>query len=433
MSHYDELLAEIIAEKKEWNRFVDRTFESVKLPTWFDESIKRGISVIVASHDSEERLASCLASLDAQTLDASLIEWVLVFNGPKRKALCEVSERFGREVTVHRLLEEEANVSIARNRGLEAATRQFVTFLDEDDTFSPTYLERLFGMALPNRVVIADIQDVDSAGNSLTSPLHREFERLAGGDWSYEQMAQLLTLNACKLIPSVYAKQIRYEPALRSGEDVVYFSTLFSTYHPAVVMLPLHTDAIYFRQVRPHSVSRQDVSHEFSIRQRLAVISSLDTLFIQANDQSRRLIERKIDAQTSMMSLYVKHHPEEQAAIRELVRTSGLSYFSYSILNQHTATVGLVLGEKLENAERLVAEYPDTTILRVYLLSPFTRGKLAEAVSPEVFRRLTFANMASVSNWSLMSEVCYSLGDVRAAALCAEYLLGTTVRAVPSS
>ncbi|WP_138858954.1 glycosyltransferase [Exiguobacterium mexicanum] len=433
MSHYDELLAEIVAEKKEWNRFVDRTFESVKLPTWFDESMVRGISVIVASHDSEDRLAACLASLDAQTLDASLIEWVLVFNGEKREQLRDVSERFGRDVTVHRLLEEEANVSIARNRGLETATRQFVTFLDEDDTFSPTYLERLFSAALPDRVVIADIQDVDPDGNALGSPLHREFERLAGGEWAYEQMAQLLTLNACKLIPSVYAKHIRYEPTLRSGEDVVYFSTLFSTYAPAVTVLPPDTDAVYFRQVRDNSVSRQGVSREFSIRQRLAVIKALDELLIQANDPSRRLIERKMDAQTSMMSLYVKDHPDERAAIRELVVATGLSYFSFSILNQHAATVGLIVGENLENVERLVGNYPDESILRVYLLSPFTRGKLAEVVRPEVFRRLTFANMTSVSNWSLLPEVCYSLGDVRAAALCAEYMLGTTVRAVPSA
>ncbi|WP_070328532.1 glycosyltransferase [Exiguobacterium aurantiacum] len=433
MSHYDELLAEIVAEKKAWNRFVEQTFEPVKLPPWFDEPVERGISVIVASHDSEELLATCLASLEAQTLDASLIEWVLVFNGDKNETLLEASRQFGRDVTVHRLLEDEANVSIARNRGLETVTRQYVTFLDEDDTFSPTYLERLLNEALPDRVVIADIQDFDPEGNVLVSPLHREFERLAGGDWSYEQMAQLLTLNACKLIPAVYAKQVRYEPSLRSGEDVVYFSTLFSTYQPAVTLLPSGTDAVYFRQVRGNSVSRQAVSREFSIRQRLAVIKSLSDLLVNANDASRRFIERKIDAQTSMMSLYFKDHPEERGAIHQLVVESDLPYFSYSILNQHAATVGLVLGEKLENVERLVSEYPENTILRVYLLSPFTRGKLAEAVSPEVFRRLTFANMASVSNWSLLPEVCYSLGDVRAAALSTEYVLSTTVRAVASS
>lgn len=432
MSQHDELLAEIVAEKKAWNRFVDRAFDSVRLPIWIDEPVERGISVIVASHDSMEHLSACLFSLDAQTLDASLIEWVLVFNGPNREALCRFSERFGKGVTVHRIMEQEANVSVARNRGLQTATRQYVTFLDEDDTFSPAYLEELFRHALPDRVIIADIQDRDPDGQPLASPLHREFERLTGQDRSYEQMSQLLTLNACKLVPSVYAKQVSYDPSLRSGEDVVYFSTLFSTYGLAATLLPSKTPAIYYRQVRAQSVSRQTLSYEFSIRQRLAVIKALNALLIEADEPSRRLIERKIDAQTSMMSTYLKQHPEEQASIRELIAEHDLSYFSYSILNQHIATVGLIIGESLQRAGQLIHEYSEHTTFRVYLFSPFTRSKLAEVVSPDVYRRMTFANMVSVSNWSLLPEVCYSVGDVRAAALSTEYMLGKTVRATRS-
>ncbi|QUE87300.1 glycosyltransferase family 2 protein [Exiguobacterium alkaliphilum] len=429
MSGYEEQLAAVQAEKKAWTRKVDEQFQPLRLPTFLEGPTVRGVSVIVASHDSVELLKACLASLERQTLQPSLVEWVLVFNGPNRQALHDASLSYGKDVTVHRLLEEEANVGIARNRGLDAATRQYVTFLDEDDTLSESYLEALFARALPDRIVIADIQDRDPEGKPLTSPLHREFLRLAGQDWAYEQMSQLLTLNACKLVPTVYAKRTAYEPSLKSGEDVVYFSTLFATFTPRVELLAPDTEAIYYRQVREQSVSRQAQSHDFSVRQRMAVIEALNALLDQADESTRRLIERKIDAQTSMMSLYYRDAADERATIRDLVAEAGLSYFSYSVLNQHAASSGVVIGDKLERADALIATYPDTAVIRVYLLNPYTRAKLKEVVTDDQFRRLTFANV-SVSNWSLLPEVCYSVGDVRAAALSTEYRLGTNVRAV---
>ncbi|WP_074036357.1 glycosyltransferase [Exiguobacterium sp. AT1b] len=431
MKTYEEQLNDIQLEKKAWVQTVNRYFETMPTPNWLDgSSIKRGVSVIVASHDSEELLRACLASLEAQTIHASLIEWVLVFNGPNREALRAVSESFGRDVDVVRLEVEEANVSIARNQGIDASTRQYVTFLDEDDTFSPTYVERLFEQALPNRIMIADIQDRSPSGEALPSPLHREFERLTGQDTTYEQMSQLLTLNACKLVPAVYAKQVRYEPTLRSGEDVVYFSTLFSTYTPEVKMLPSGTDAIYYRQVRERSVSRQAVSQNFSVDQRLSVIKRLDA--IPTKEASvRRFIERKIDAQTSMMSLFYETVPEQRDHIRTLVREAALRYFSFSILNQHAAERGIVIGERLERIGALMTEFPDDLVIRVYLMEPYTRQELRSHVTDEQFERLTFANM-SLPNWSILPEVCYSSGDVRAVGLCTEHHLGVKSYSVPS-
>lgn len=431
MKTYEEQLNDIQLEKKAWVQTINRHFETMPTPNWLDgSSIKRGVSVIVASHDSEELLRACLASLEAQTIHASLIEWVLVFNGPNREALRAVSESFGRDVDVVRLEVEEANVSIARNQGVDASTRQYVTFLDEDDTFSPTYVERLFEQALPNRIVIADIQDRSPSGEALPSPLHREFERLTGQDTTYEQMSQLLTLNACKLVPAVYAKQVRYEPTLRSGEDVVYFSTLFSTYTPEVKMLPSGTDAIYYRQVRERSVSRQAVSQNFSVDQRLSVIKRLDA--IPTKEASvRRFIERKIDAQTSMMSLFYETVPEQRNHIRTLVREAALRYFSFSILNQHAAERGIVIGERLERIGALMTEFPDDLVIRVYLMEPYTRQELRSHVTDEQFERLTFANM-SLPNWSILPEVCYSSGDVRAVGLCTEHHLGVKSYSVPS-
>lgn len=430
MKTYEEQLNEIQLEKKAWARTINSYFDTIPVPTWLDGSIKRGISVIVASHYSENLLRKCLSSLEAQTIHPSLIEWILVFNGSNREALNEVSQTFGANVDVVRLDVEEANVSNARNRGLEASTRQYVTFLDEDDMISPTYVERMFEQALPNRIVIADIQDIDETGEFLPSPLHREFERLTEQEATYEQMAQLLTLNACKLVPSSFAKQIRYKSVLRSGEDVVYFSTLFSIYKPEVTMLPRGTDAIYYRQVRNHSVSRQAISRDFSIDQRLSVIKHLDEIPVK-EASVKRFVERKIDAQTSMMSLYYQIAPEEREVIRAEVRAAELSYFSFSILNQHAAERGIVIGERLEQAELLIAHFSSNEIIRVYLFAPFVRNDLKKHLTDSQFERLTFANM-SLPNWSILSEVCYSSGDVRAVALCTEHHLGLKSYSVQS-
>lgn len=100
------------------------------------------ISVIVPIYNVEKYLANCLDSLLAQT--HTELEVILVNDGSKDHSLeiCHAyAEKDKRIVVIDKVNE---GVSIARNIGLEAATGDYVAFIDPDDWVEPeTYASML--------------------------------------------------------------------------------------------------------------------------------------------------------------------------------------------------------------------------------------------------------------------------------------------------
>lgn len=93
------------------------------------------ISVIVPIYNVEKYLANCLESLLAQT--HTELEVILVNDGSKDQSLeiCKTyAEKDKRIVVIDKVNE---GVSIARNTGLEAATGEYVAFIDPDDWVEP--------------------------------------------------------------------------------------------------------------------------------------------------------------------------------------------------------------------------------------------------------------------------------------------------------
>ena len=93
------------------------------------------ISVIVPIYNVEKYLANCLESLLAQTHTA--LEVILVNDGSKDQSLeiCNAYAKKDKRIVVIDKVNE--GVSIARNTGLEAATGDYVAFIDPDDWVEP--------------------------------------------------------------------------------------------------------------------------------------------------------------------------------------------------------------------------------------------------------------------------------------------------------
>jgi glycosyltransferase involved in cell wall biosynthesis len=107
-----------------------------------DES--RGLprfSVVMAAHDSSEWIESSIRSALAQTEHD--LELVVVDDGSTDDT-AERVERISRDDSRVRLLRQaNRGPSAARNAGLAAARGSYVSTLDSDDLWLPTYLERM--------------------------------------------------------------------------------------------------------------------------------------------------------------------------------------------------------------------------------------------------------------------------------------------------
>ena len=92
-------------------------------------------SVIIPAYNSEATLARALDSVFAQTWPAH--EVIVIDDGSTDDTL-QVARGFGDRVRV--IHQSNAGVSMARNRGAEAATGDWLAFLDADDWYYPDRL-----------------------------------------------------------------------------------------------------------------------------------------------------------------------------------------------------------------------------------------------------------------------------------------------------
>lgn len=300
-----------------------------------------GISVIVPSYRGVEHIGDCLGSLLGQTLDDELYEIVVVLNGPDDGSADVVHRLVGaREaVDVKVVVAKDTGASNARNLGLAAASRQYLTFVDDDDWVSARYLEALLDCAGPGRVGLADLRDVvEGKAVRPHGYLSGLVERGARRDARVLELPSALSFNACKVFPAEFSENLEFDPRLPSGEDVVFFTTMFARHRFDLRLTSPTDNATYFRRVRHGSVSRQTASFDFSVEQRLQVIERLHNLLPARDDATESVVRSRMDAQADFIARYIGENPSDRPRVVRRLDALDLPYFPYRRLNTGLAS-----------------------------------------------------------------------------------------------
>lgn len=314
-----------------------------------------GMSVVIPSFvtDAAEmtgsiaatNLGSALASLAEQSLRKDLIEVLVILNGTG------VSD-VGGETTQIELREglasrfPELNIRVlrslapgagrARNLGIASASRRFITFLDDDDTLQPKYLETGLENADDGAITLLPIVDTTDGTSTQDNSLNARIATLRGMTVPVATAPWALGFNASKIIPTALAQRYRYDESLRSGEDVAYFANFLS--RPGLI---LHTpkageETAYVRSIRPDSVSRQRESFDFNVVQRLECIAKLRD--IDEADTKPRAIEKLEQAQFGFVENYLKTHPGEVQRAIDTAVDAGVPGLNWEHLRQERAS-----------------------------------------------------------------------------------------------
>ncbi len=102
------------------------------------------ISIVIPLYNKEKQVAHTLQSVFDQTFQD--FEIVIVDDGSTDGSVAEV-EKFA-ERRIRLIHQQNAGVSAARNRGVEAAKGELVAFLDADDEWKPEYLATQYHLYL---------------------------------------------------------------------------------------------------------------------------------------------------------------------------------------------------------------------------------------------------------------------------------------------
>jgi len=117
-------------------------------------------SIIIPLYNKQDSIRRAIYSvLDQVGVDATQYELVVIDDGSSDESLEIVNkiqrEHVDREIIVYS--QANAGVSAARNKGVELASADFVTFLDADDTYEPNFLSEIESLIgnFPQAIMLA--------------------------------------------------------------------------------------------------------------------------------------------------------------------------------------------------------------------------------------------------------------------------------------
>ena len=255
------------------------------------------VSVVVPIYRVEEFLQTCIDSLLAQTLDS--MELILVDDGsPDRCG--EIADRYAEMYSnVQVIHQENKGLGPARNRGMAAATGEYIGFVDSDDWVKPEMYQRLYEAAIRNNadIVVSGRCDMESgqviavkahpmAGQILASneeicQVRHNLFGYTPGDWA----TTAFPVSVCM---SIYRRSIVEKNKLQFME-ILSEDTVFNLEaYPAadIIAFTDGTDYCYRRDEQP------SITQTFSEGKIARIAELLDILMQKALDEGEEVILR---------------------------------------------------------------------------------------------------------------------------------------------
>ena len=217
------------------------------------------ISVIIPSYKPGEYINDCLKSIKEQSLSESEYEVIIILNGccePYLEMLTSVKKSlFHNSDNVHIIQTDIPGVSNARNLGIEAAKGEYITFIDDDDVISPTYLEGILSVSSPNCIGCSNSyafkDSLRSCNDNFITIAYKTCKHI---DFSAYNYRSFLSPPWCKLIHRDIIGRVRFSKKLKKGEDGLFCFALV----PQIKNMKLATeDVIYYQRLRSGSAMRK--------------------------------------------------------------------------------------------------------------------------------------------------------------------------------
>ncbi len=223
------------------------------------------ISVIIPTYKPQGYLWECLDSLATQTFPKKDFEVILVLNGCKEPYENNIRTWFAEhpDLQVNFIQTDQGGVSSARNIALGVAQGEYITFIDDDDYVSPSYLEELYAKASPNTISLSNVKAFMNDNPNEFIPYYMtdvykycvtheiqiitsKARRLFNGPWM-------------KLIPTSFIQGRRFNTNFKIGEDAIYMFLISDKYKRLSFTSP---SAVYYRRFRSMSASFKNRSRK---------------------------------------------------------------------------------------------------------------------------------------------------------------------------
>ena len=135
------------------------------------------VSVIIPCYNAEKYLEQCLNSVRNQTLRD--IEIICVDDGSTDRTVEMLREYAAEDSRMKVLCQKNKFAGVARNTGMDAATGEYLSFLDSDDYYELDGLEKAYAIAKENDVEMLKMSStlLDDCTGEVTTNAHYSHEK----------------------------------------------------------------------------------------------------------------------------------------------------------------------------------------------------------------------------------------------------------------
>lgn len=238
------------------------------------------ISVIIPTYKPGYYIWECLNSLCIQTLQKDLFEVLLVLNGCDEPYYSQINHYINehRETNIKFLFAQTKGVSNARNIALDVAQGEYVTFIDDDDYISETYLEELLKISSPNIIGIArPTAFTEGINDSQPYQISDVFDKNYPADKiTFLKLRRYFSGPCMKLIYRDIIGNRRFNVNYTIGEDGLFMFSISDKIKLCSLASP---SAIYYRRYRSGSLTISGKTIMFRIKNKLGLIWEMMKIF----------------------------------------------------------------------------------------------------------------------------------------------------------
>lgn len=272
------------------------------------------VSVIVPVYKVEEYIKECVDSILQQTY--LNMEIILVDDGSPDKCgqICdEYAKLDGRVKVIHK---ENGGLSDARNYGLDAATGEYISFIDSDDYISPVFYELLMNVFRESNADIVALKGGTDFWDEMTVPKlncdckKKKYKQITNKE-ALEMMLyhKIATGAQFKIYRKEMFEDIRFPKGYLYEDVATTYKTFIKAKNVAIVDEPL-----YAYRKRQESIIRQSFSEKKMICLKIA-----DQVIADIRNYDESLVPAAISRVYSMVySVFLQVPKEDQADMLRL-------------------------------------------------------------------------------------------------------------------
>lgn len=206
------------------------------------------ISVIMPAYNTEQYIKKSIQSVLEQTYRD--FELIIVDDGSMDGTGETIQQMMQIDTRIKLITQDNQGVSVARNRGMKTAQGKCISFLDSDDIWEPTFLEKMYNFLMTGekQLVYSRPDMILPDGSITTGSMPCVDGKIDAYMTKWYELRVPFDMNSFMVKKSLLEMyKIEFDPGLQISEDIGFFMKLLCV-----------TTAYHYPEILSHYVKHEE-------------------------------------------------------------------------------------------------------------------------------------------------------------------------------